>query len=65
MARKKTVQPMEPAKAAEMRFVRLQLPLEDQRALRLLAAEKDSSMAVLARTIIQEYLATHNPKEGK
>jgi hypothetical protein len=62
---KKTGKPSMPATVtqAELRSVRLQLPLEEHRKLRRLAADHDTNMALLARKIVQEYLARHRPKE--
>lgn len=47
------------------RFVRLQLPVEEHRKLRRLAADEDTNMALLTRRIVLEYLAKHTPKGGK
>jgi hypothetical protein len=57
MGRKKSEEkkPME-AVASETKFVRLELPLELHRQLRMEAASQDKSMAELARNIVEEYL---------
>ena len=64
MARKKTERANMPATEVEMKFVRLQLPTDDHKKLRRLAADEETNMAILARTIVQEYLARHTPKGG-
>jgi hypothetical protein len=64
MAKKKAGKPKMPATQAELRSVRLQLPPDDHRKLRRLAADQETNMAILARRIIQEYLARHSPKGG-
>jgi hypothetical protein len=64
MARKKSEKSKMAATDVEMRFVRLQLPVEDHRKLRRLAADEDTNMAILTRRIVQEYLARHTPKGG-
>jgi hypothetical protein len=65
MARKKTEKNPMPATQTEMRFVRLQLPADDHKKLRRLAADNDTNMAVLARQIVQEYIAQHTKGGGK
>jgi hypothetical protein len=64
MARKKTETPKMPTTEVEMKFVRLQLPPGDHKKLRQLAADEETNMAILARRIVQEYLARHTPKGG-
>jgi hypothetical protein len=65
MARKKPTEqePME-AVASETKFVRLELPIETHRKLRLQAAKEEVSMAQLAKTAVEEYLAKR-PKGAK
>jgi hypothetical protein len=65
MARKKTEQPKMQATEAEMKFVRLQLPPDEHRKLRRLAADEETNMALLARRIVLEYLSRHTPKGGR
>lgn len=48
----------------QLRVVRLELPPEDHRMLRRLAADEETNMALLARRIIQEYIARHGQKGG-
>ncbi len=64
MGRKKKPEdkPME-AVANETKFVRLELPIESHRLLRLEAARQEMSMAELARTVVEEYL--HRKKGAK
>jgi hypothetical protein len=62
MATKKTEKPPMPATQAELRSVRLQLPQEDHKKLRRLAADHDTNMALLARKIVQDYITAHQPK---
>jgi hypothetical protein len=64
MARKKTEKPAMPATQPEMRSVRLYLPLDDHRRLRRLAADNETNMAILARRIVQDYIAKH-PLKGE
>lgn len=59
MARKKTEAPKVPATEIELRVVRLALPPEDHKEFRKLAAAEETNMALLARRIIQEYIAEH------
>ena len=56
MARKKPEKKDMPATASETKFVRLELPIETHRALRLEAARQELSMAQLARIAVEEYL---------
>jgi hypothetical protein len=64
MAKKKTEKPAMPATQAELRSVRLQLPPEDHRKLRRLAADRDTNMAILARRIVLDWIARH-PLKGE
>ena len=41
---------------AKLKVVRLHLPPEDHHALRRLAADENTSMAILARRVIQAYI---------
>jgi hypothetical protein len=52
------------ATQTELRSVRLQLPPDDHRKLRRLAADAETNMAILVRRIIQEYIASHPLKGG-
>lgn len=54
-----------PATETELRMVRLQLPPEDHREFRKLAAAEETNMALLARRIVQEYIARHRKAGGK
>jgi hypothetical protein len=56
MARKKTEKKPVQATELEMRFVRLQLPIEEHKKLRRLAADKDTNMALLAREVVLAYI---------
>lgn len=58
MARKKVEKPvMTTAEAkAKLRLVRLELSEEYHRKLRIAAAEDDTTMAEMARNLIQQYL---------
>ena len=62
MASKKTETPKMPA-TEELRVVRLALPPQDHREFRKLAAAEETNMALLARRIVQEYIAQKR-KEG-
>jgi hypothetical protein len=64
MAKKKPETPKMPATQEELRAVRLYLPAEDHRKLRRLAADEETNMALLARKIVQEYVASHPLKTG-
>jgi predicted HicB family RNase H-like nuclease len=44
------------AVASETKFVRLELPIEIHRKLRLQAAKEEVSMAQLAKLAVEEYL---------
>ena len=57
MARKKPRTEDVPVTASETKFVRLELPRETHRILRIEAAKQEVSMAHLARIAIDEYLA--------
>jgi hypothetical protein len=64
-ATKKTEKAKMQATQEELRAVRLYLPADDHRKLRRLAADEETNMALLARRIVQEYIARHSAKEGK
>jgi len=57
MSRKKSEKKDVPTTASETKFVRLELPIETHRALRMEAARQELSMAQLARIAVEEYLA--------
>jgi hypothetical protein len=60
MARKTTGSKKMPAHAEmELRSVRLQLPVEEHKKLRRLAADNDTNMAVLVRRIVLDYIGRH------
>ena len=65
MARKKIEATKMPATQTEgeLRVVRLALPPEDHKEFRKLAAAEETNMAILARRIVQEYIARRR-KEG-
>lgn len=65
MARKKTESPAMPTTEAELRVVRLALPPDDHREFRKLAAAEETNMALLARRVIQEYIARQKKAGGK
>jgi hypothetical protein len=65
MARKKTGRTEMPATEAELRVVRLALPPDDHREFRKLAAAEETNMALLARRVIQDYIARHRKGGGK
>ncbi len=56
MSRKKTEKEKMPATASETKFVRLELPIETHRALRMEAARQEVSMAQLAKIAVEEFL---------
>jgi len=56
MARKKPDNQDAPAKAERLRMVRLELPEESHKLLRLEAARRDVSLAFLAREAVEGYL---------
>jgi hypothetical protein len=66
MARKKTEQAAMPITETQpdLRAVRLYLPKEHHKLLRKLAADQETNMALLARKIVMEYVATHAGKVG-
>ena len=64
MARKKTENAPMPATQTELRAVRLELPPGDHKRLKVLAAERDTNMALLARKIVQDYLVAHSLRGG-
>ena len=68
MARSKPENKKMPAIASETKYVRLELPIDTHRALRLEAARQELSMAHLARIAVEEYLhppATPRRKRGE
>jgi hypothetical protein len=65
MARKKTGPTKMQATETELRVVRLALPPEDHREFRKLAAAEETNMALLARRVIQEYIARQRKGGGK
>jgi hypothetical protein len=64
MAKKTGGNPKTQVTQTELKVVRLQLPLEDQRKLRMLAASENTSMAILARRVMQDDIARHALKVG-
>lgn len=58
----KTEKPM-PATETEVKAVRLELPTDVHRELRIAAAQQDTSMAALVRDLVMDYLAKN--KGGK
>jgi hypothetical protein len=65
MAKKTEGNPKAQATQAELKVVRLHLPPDDQRKLRMIAASENTSMALMARKIVQGYLAEHALKAAK
>jgi hypothetical protein len=65
MAKKTGEKPKVQATQVELKLVRLELPPEEQRKLRMLAASENTSMAILARRIVLEYIASHALKGAK
>lgn len=64
MAKKKTEANM-PATAEELRLVRLQLPAAEHKEFRKLAAEEETNMAILARRVILDYIASKRKSGAK
>jgi hypothetical protein len=64
MAKKTGGNPKVQATQTELKVVRLHLPAEDQRKLRMIAGSENTSMALLARRVMQEYIASHALKVG-
>jgi hypothetical protein len=64
MAKKKVAEPKMQATQDELKVVRLELPAEEQRKLRMLAASENTSMAILARRVMLKYIADHSVKGG-
>ena len=64
MAKKIGEKPKVATTQTELRSVRLQLPPDDHKKLRRLAADQDTNMAILARKIVQDHFAKHTTKEG-
>ena len=64
MGRKKTERPELPATGAEpaanpraeLKVVRLELPREYHRRFRIMAAQHDTTMAILARKIVTDFI---------
>jgi hypothetical protein len=56
MAKKTEKKPVQATQEA-LRSVRLQLPPDDHKKLRRLAADHDTNMALLVRKIVQEFIA--------
>lgn len=52
------------AAGEELKAVRLELPLEVHRQLRMQAAKEEVSMAALCKRLVDEYLKTQKPKGG-
>jgi hypothetical protein len=52
------------AAGEELKAVRLELPLEMHRQLRMQAAKEEMSMAALCKRLVDEYLKTQKPKGG-
>ena len=65
MARTKTGNSKMQATEVELRVVRLALPPEDHREFRKLAAAEETNMALLARRIIQEWIARQRKAGAK
>lgn len=63
MAKKRTEAIM-PATADELRLVRLQLPPAEHKEFRKLAADEETSMALLARRLVLEYIARRRKETG-
>jgi hypothetical protein len=66
MGRKKTEKPEMPAVEAKplLKLVRLELPSDYHRDLRVIAAKQETTMALLARKLIKEYVGQQR-KAGK
>jgi hypothetical protein len=66
MARKKTEKSEMPAVEAKplLKLVRLELPSDYHRDLRVIAAKQETTMAILARKLIKEYVDQQR-KAGK
>jgi hypothetical protein len=63
MQRVKKGKPDMPATAqTELRSIRLQISASDQKKFRLLAVQADTNMAILARKLVLDYIAAHEPK---
>ncbi len=65
MARKKPGEKKDMEAVAETKFVRLELPLDTHRKLRIAAARAELRMAQLARIAVEEYLERHEPRGGR
>jgi hypothetical protein len=58
MAKRKTEKPIVSATAIEeLKAVRLELPIDVHRELRIEAAKRDTHMSALARVAVEEFLA--------
>jgi plasmid stability protein len=65
MARKKAAEKVEKGEmSGETRAVRLDMPLDAHRLLRMAAAEADKSMAAFARDTLSEALAAWAKRKG-
>lgn len=64
MARKKPEKKDVPATQAALKLVRLEIPPEYHRDLRIIAAKQETTMAVLARRVMQEFIDQQR-KAGK
>lgn len=51
------------AVGSELKAVRLELPLEDHKKLRVEAAKQGTSMASLVRRLVEEFLADKEPSK--
>jgi predicted HicB family RNase H-like nuclease len=56
MARKKPEKKDVPVSQAILKLVRLEIPPEYHRDLRILAAKQETTMAILVRKVVQEYI---------
>jgi hypothetical protein len=64
MARKKAEKPEMQATKPLLKLVRLELPSDYHRDLRVIAAKQETTMAILARQLIKEYVDQQR-KAGK
>jgi hypothetical protein len=62
MATRKTKTPPPKGTTTELRTVRLELPRDEHKVFRKLAAEEETNMALLARRIILDYIARQQKK---
>jgi hypothetical protein len=61
MPRKKAGGKPVDASGVELRAVRLELPVEAHKALRIEAAKRELSMAQMVRKLVEEFLAKRKP----